>query len=141
MTPSSKMFYRKLGSDIFAIVSEYKNFPSIGIRKCMLIKKSNKLIIGKTGINLITPQYRALKNNINEIIESMVRGAEKEWDLGFDVKCRVGSKTLYQLLIERNDRSIIIDRSMLNNLRQYFDDIDEEVDKIFESQSKKICIL
>jgi len=61
----SVMFFEKLGGDIFVLVSEFQNYPCIGIRKCLFIKKTGKIIVGKEGVNLMIHQYRNLKLHVS----------------------------------------------------------------------------
>lgn len=138
------MFFQKLSADVYVLVNEFNHYPSIGLRKCLLIKKTGKLIIGKEGINLIYPQYKKLKEFFREILSAVISNKEldpKFGDLEFNMKAIVSSSTLFQLKIERNEKSIYLDQSMLKVLQQNFSLNDQEIGKIFESIKEGIFLL
>jgi len=126
------MFFEKLGGEIYVLVSEFQNYPCIGIRKCLFIKKTGKIIVGKEGVNLIVPQYRNLKLYFDRLISTINKENPMTADLGYGCSVEINKSTCFQVKIERKDKSILLSKIMLQNLGEKFDDIDLKIDQLFK---------
>lgn len=125
------MFYQNIGGNIYVIVSQYNNYPCIGIRKCVLVKKSGKLIIGKSGVNLIVPQFRQLERKIGAVAAAMVNRKQLKIDLTFGAEGHVCKDWVYQFKMEKNHSSILMDKSMVDSLQKLLPILNDKIDDVF----------
>lgn len=75
--------HRLSDTDLYVIIAEYKGYVSVGFRICKLGYDGVTLVPTKIGINLMLPQYCALKRFSEEITFSMHLKSLSKWDLRF----------------------------------------------------------
>jgi len=97
-----------LGSDIYVILSEFKQFPSIGFRKC--VTRATGILITRTGVNMIKGQYDEMMKHRQEIAENLDAETVVGFSLPFDVfiKVRVNNNNnnnnIYKNIIDRQGK-------------------------------------
>lgn len=83
-TDPQNIFKFDLGESVYVIVSNYKNFVSIGIRECLSI--GSHIIPTKNGLNLMVRQFLEISNNSDNILFNLKSDyGEINMDLGYNV--------------------------------------------------------
>src|SRR3569832_458020 len=94
MSTTISLFKFDLGSNLFVLVSEYKNYVSIGFRTCLVYTTGHqevKLYPTKQGINLIHRQYATLVNLKDKLSKGLQKRESLTESLSYDTNVIISS--------------------------------------------------
>jgi len=137
MSTIISLFKFDLGSNLFVLVSEYKNYVSIGFRTCLVYTTGHqevKLYPTKQGINLIHRQYATLVNLKDKLSKGLQKRESLTESLSYDTNVIISSVPKQQgkvvITNKQQDKVAILDRDQFKRWVGHMNEIDKAIETI-----------
>src|SRR3569832_2086781 len=131
------LFKFHLGANLFVLVSEYKNFVSIGFRSCVTYtvnEKEVRLYPTKEGINLIHRQYSTLVGLKDKLSKGLQKRESLTECLGYDTCVTLSSDPKQQgkvvMINEQRGKEAILNREQFKCWMSHINEIQKAIESI-----------